>query len=251
MLPNRFILTIFSLYFFYLLFYLGHGHVAGLGAGLGNLTSSLSVRARVYSNTWLQSLPVDLGSDQTCLTLERRTVTWEDRCGHADEHSAILRTHLSSLSAVFWWGVIGTTNKTIRGARVWIRPGVSSVRSYPRACLLLTGTDLVRFTWFAVEARRYLRVNDPGLHKVKCTSPQQIRMHSRGWVYILQRVDTLHSHSLCGSVLNHGTVLVRRLWVPDTLLQHTIEVARMRTVARLLDSVSYELTRVTVGYTTG
>ena len=44
---------------------------------------------------------------------------------------------------------------------------VSSVRSYPRTCLLLTGTDLVRFTWFVVEARRYLRVNDLGLHKVK------------------------------------------------------------------------------------
>ena len=59
MLPNRFILTIFSFYFFYLLFYLGHGHVVGLG----NLTSSLSARARVYGNTWLQSLLVDLGSD--------------------------------------------------------------------------------------------------------------------------------------------------------------------------------------------
>ena len=145
-----------------------------------------------------------------------------------------------------WWGVIGTTSNTIRGTRVWIWPGVSSVRSYPRTCLLLTGTDLVRFTWFAVEARRYLHVNDPGLHNAKCTSPQQTRMHSRGWVYILQRVDTLHSHSLCGSVLNRGTVLVRWLCVPGTLLQHTIEVARTRTVARLLDSVSYELTCVTV-----
>ena len=163
MLPNGFILTIFSFYFFYLLFYLGHGHVAGLG----NLTSSLSARARVYGNTQLWSLPVDSGSDRTCLTLERCTVMWQDGCSHADEHSAILRTCLSSFSAVFWWGVIGTTNKTIRGTRVWIWPGVSSVRSYPRACLLLTGTDLVRFTWFAVEVRRYLRVNDPGLHKVK------------------------------------------------------------------------------------
>ena len=191
---------------------------------------------------------MDSGSNRTCLTLERRTVTWQDGCGHADEHSAILRTCLSSLSAVSWWGVIGTTNKTICGTLVWIRPRVSSVRSYPRTCLLLTGTDLVRFTWFAVEARRYLRVNDPGLHKVKCTSPQQIRMHSRGWVYILQCIDTLHSHSLCGSVLNHGTVLalVGQLWMPGTLLQHTIEVARTRTGARLLDSVSYELTRVTV-----
>ena len=79
----------------------------------------------------------------------------------------ITNARLSSLSAMFWWGVIGTTNKTIHGARVWIRPGVSSVRSYPRACLLPTGTDLVRFTWFAVKARRYLRVNDLGLHKVK------------------------------------------------------------------------------------
>ena len=163
MLPNGFILTIFSFYFFYLLFYLGHGHVAGLG----NLISSLSARARVYGNTRLQSFPVDSGSDQTCLTLEWRTFTWEDGCGHGDEHSAILRMRLSSLSAMFWWGVIGTTNKTIRGARVWIRPGVSSVHSYPRACLLLAGTNLVRFTWFAVEARRYLRVNNPGLHKVK------------------------------------------------------------------------------------
>ena len=163
MLPNRFILTIFSFYFFYLLFYLGHGHVAGLG----NLTSSLSAHARVYGNTWLRSLPVDLGSDRTCLTLERCTVMWQDGCGHVDEHSAILRMCFSSLSAVFWWGVIGTTNKTICGPRVWIRPGVSSVRSYPRVCLLPTGTDLVWFTWFAVKARRYLRVNDPGLHKVK------------------------------------------------------------------------------------
>ena len=71
-------------------------------------------------------------------------------------------------------------------------------------------------------------------------------MHSRGWVYILQCVDTPHSHSLCGSVLNHGTVLVRRLWVLDTLLQHTIEVTGTRTVARLLDSVLYKLTRVMV-----
>ena len=176
---------------------------------------------------------------------------WQDGCGHVDEHSAILRMHLPSFSAVFWWGVIGTTNKTIHGMRVWIRPGVSSVRSCPRACLLLTGTDLVRFTWFAVEARRYLRVNDPGLHKVKWTRPQQTRMHSRGWVYILQRIDTPHSQLLCGLIIKRGTVLVRQLWVPDTLLQHTIEVARMRTVARLLDSVSYELTCVTVGYTTG
>ena len=92
----------------------------------------------------------------------------------------------------------------------------SSIRSYPRTCSLLTGTDLVRFTRFAVEARRYLRVNDPGLHNAKCTSPQQTRMHSRGWVYILQRVNTLHSHLLCGSVLNRRTVLVRRLCVPGT-----------------------------------
>ena len=107
-------------------------------------------------------------------------------------------------------------------------------------------TDLVWFTGFAVEARRYLRVNDPGLHNAKCTSPQQMRMHSRGWVYILQHVDTLHSHSLCRSVLNCGTVLVRWLCVRGTLLRHTIEVARTWTVARLLDPVSYELTRVTV-----
>ena len=115
MLSNGFILTIFSFYFFYFLFYLGYGHVAGLGAGLGNLTSSLSARARVYGNTWLRSLPVDLGSYRTGLTLERRTVTWQDGYSHGDEHSAILRACLSSLSAAFWWGVIGTTNKTIRG----------------------------------------------------------------------------------------------------------------------------------------
>ena len=157
----------FFFYFFYLLFYLGHGHVAGLGAGLDNLTSSLSAHARVYGKTRLRSLLVDSGSNRACLTLEWRTVTWGDGCGHTDEHSAILRTCLPSLAAVFWWGVIGTTNKTIHGACVWIRPGVSSVRSCPRACLLLTGTDLVRFTWFVVEARRYLRVNDPGLHRIK------------------------------------------------------------------------------------
>ena len=101
-------------------------------------------------------------------------------------------------------------------------------------------------TGFAVEAKTYLRVNDPGLHNTNCTSPQQPRMHSRGWVYVLQRVDTLHSHSLCGSVQYRRTVLVRRLCVPGTLLQHTIEVARPRTVAGLLYSVSYGLTRVTV-----
>ena len=110
---------------------------------------------------------MDLGSDRTCLTLERRMVTWQDGYSHADEHSAILRARLSSLSAMFWWGVIGTMNKTIHGMRGWIRPGVSSVCSYPKACLLPKGTDLVRFTWFAVEARRYLRVNDPGLLKAK------------------------------------------------------------------------------------
>ena len=153
---------------------------------------------------------------------------------------------LSSLSAVSWWSVVGTTNKTIRGTRVWVRPGVSSIRSYPRTCLLLIGTDLVRFTGFAVEAKTYLRVNDPGFHNTNCTSPRQPRMHSRGWVYMLRRVDTLHSHSLCGSVQYRRTVLVRWLCVPCTLLRHTIEVARPRTVARLLDSVSYELTRVTV-----
>ena len=71
-------------------------------------------------------------------------------------------------------------------------------------------------TGFAVEAKTYLRVNGSGLHNTNCTSPQQPRMHSRGWVYMLQRVDTLHYHSLCGSV------------------------------AGLLDSVSYELTRITV-----
>ena len=247
MLSNGFILTILFFYFFiFFLFYLGHRHVAGPGAGLGSLTSSLSARARVYGDTRLRSLPVDSGSDRTCLTLEWFTVTWEDGYGHADEYSAILWTRLSSLSAVSWWSVIGTTNKTIRGTRVWVRPGVSSIHSYPRTCLLLIGTDLVRFTGLAVEARIYLCVNNPGLHNAKCTSPQQTPMHSRGWVYILQRIDMLHSHSLCGSVRYRRTVLVRRLCVPGTLLQHTIEVARTRTVARLLDSVSYEPTPVTV-----
>ena len=186
------------------------------------------------------------GSNRTCLTLQRFAVTWQDGYSHVDEHSAILRTLLSSLSVVSWWGVIGTTSKTIRGTRVWVQPRVSSVCSYPRTGLLLTGTDLVRFTGFTVEARRYLHVNDPGLHNAKCTSPQQTCMHSRGWVYILQHVNTLHSHLLCGSVLNRGTVLVRRLCVLGMLLRHTIEVARTWTVARLLNSVSYELTRVTV-----
>ena len=55
-------------------------------------------------------------------------------------------------------------------------------------------------TGFVVEAKTYLRVNDPGLHNTNCTSPQQQRIRSRGWVYVLQRVDTLHSHSFCGSV---------------------------------------------------
>ena len=208
--------------------------------------SSLSAHARVYGDTRLRSLPVVSGSDRTCLTLQRCAVTWQDGYSHADKHSAILRMRLSSLSVVSWWGVIGTMSKTIRGTCVCVRPGVSSVRSYPRTGLLLTGTDLVRFTGFAVEARRYLHVNDLGLHNAKCMSPQQTCMHSRGWVYILQHVDTLHSHSLCGSVLNRGTVLVRRLCVWGMLLRHTIEVARTWTVARLLDPVSYELTRITV-----
>ena len=195
---------------------------------------SLSARAGAYGNTRLRSLPVELGSGQPCLTLERRKVMWQDGYGHADEHSATLRACLSSLSAVFWWGVLGTTNKTIHGMCGWIRFRVSSVSSYPKACLFPTGTDLARFTWFAVKARRYLRVNDPGLLKAKRRSPQQTRMHSRRWVYILQHVDTPHSRSLCGSVANCVTVLVRRLWMPDTFLQHTIEVAKTRTVARLL-----------------
>ena len=232
--------------FIFFLFYLGHRHVAGPGAGLGSLTSSLSACARVYGDTRLRSLPMDSGSNRTCLTLEQFTVTWEDGYGHADAYSALLWTCLSSLSAVSWWSVIGTMNKTIRGTRVWVQPGVSSIRSYPRTCLLLIGTDLVRFTGLVVEAKTYICVNDPGLHNAKGTSPQQPRMHSRGWVYMLQHVDTLHFRSLCGSVQYRRTVLVRRLCVPGTLLQHTIEVVRPRTVAGLLDSVSYELTHVTV-----
>ena len=115
---------------------------------------------------------MDSGSDRTCLTFERRTVTWQDGCGHVDEHSAILRTRLSSLSAVFWWGVIGTTNKTICGAHVWIRPRVSSVHSYPRECLLPTGTDLVRFTWFAVECYMPVReLRSTSFSVIPITSP--------------------------------------------------------------------------------
>ena len=68
----------------------------------------LSVHARVYGNMRLQSLPVNLGSDRPCLTLERRMVTWQDGYGHVDEHSAILWARLSSLSAAFWWGVLGS-----------------------------------------------------------------------------------------------------------------------------------------------
>ena len=67
--------------FIFFFFYLGHRHVAGLGAGLGSLTSLLSARARVYGDPRLRSLPVDSGSDRTCLTLERFTVTWEDGGG--------------------------------------------------------------------------------------------------------------------------------------------------------------------------
>ena len=141
---------------------------------------SLSVHARAYGNTRLRSLPVDLGSDWPCLTLERRTVTWQDGYGHADKHSAILWARLSSLSAVFWCGALGTTNETIRGTPGWILSGVSSVCSYPKACLLSTGTDLAQFTWFAVKARRYLCVNNLGLLKDKRRSPQQMHMHSRG-----------------------------------------------------------------------
>ena len=72
---DLFLLSFSFTSFIFFLFYLGHGHIAGLGAGLGSLTSSLSARARVYGDTWLQSLPVDSGSNRTCLTLEWRTVT--------------------------------------------------------------------------------------------------------------------------------------------------------------------------------
>ena len=41
--------------FIFFLFYLGHRHVAGPGAGLGSLTSSLSARTRVYGDTRLRS----------------------------------------------------------------------------------------------------------------------------------------------------------------------------------------------------
>ena len=163
-------------YFFHFLFYLGYGVIAGLGS----LTSSFISSARAYGNTWLRSLLVDLGSDRLCWTLERCTVTWQDGYGHADEHSAILRVHLSSLSAAFWCGELGTTKETIHGTRGWIRSRVSSVCSYPKACLLATGTDLARFTWFAVEVRGYLCVNDLGLPKAKRRSPHQTRMHLRG-----------------------------------------------------------------------
>ena len=72
--------------FIFFFFYLGHRHVAGPDAGLGSLTSSLSTHARVYGDTRLRSLPADSGSDRTCLTLERFTVTWEDGYGHAAAH---------------------------------------------------------------------------------------------------------------------------------------------------------------------
>ena len=61
-----------------------------------------------------------------------------------------------------------------------------------------------------------------------------MRTHFHGSVYILQHFNTPHSHLLCGSVVTHVTVLVRRLWILDTFLQHTIKVTRMNTVARLL-----------------
>ena len=127
--------------------------------------------------------------------------------------------------------------------------GMAQGQQYPQLPKNLSTSHRNRpsmVTGFAVEAKTYLRVNDPGLHSTNYTSPQQPRMHSCGWVYVVQRVDTLHSHSLCGSVQYRRTVLVRQLCVPGTLLQHTIEVARPRTVAGLLDLVSYELTRVTV-----
>ena len=140
----------------------------------------LSARTRAYGNTQLRSLPVDLGSNRPCLTLEQRMVMWQDGYGHADEHSAILQACPSSLSATFWCGELGTLNETIRGMHGWIRSGVCSVCSYPKACLLSTGTDLAQFTWFAVEARGYLRVNDPGLPKANRRSPLQTHMHFHG-----------------------------------------------------------------------
>ena len=60
---------------------------------------------------------MDLGRNRPCLTFERCTVTWQDGNSHVDEHSAILRAHPLSLSAVFWSGELGTTNETIRGMR--------------------------------------------------------------------------------------------------------------------------------------
>ena len=83
--------------FIFFFFYLGHRHVAGLGS----LTSSLSARARVYGDTRLRSLPADSGSDRTCLTLERFTVTWEDGYGHADAYKCSIRdASLESFSRV-------------------------------------------------------------------------------------------------------------------------------------------------------
>ena len=102
-----------------------------------------------------------------------------------------------------------------------------------KVCLLFTGTNLAQFTWLVVETRGYLHVNDLGLLKATRRSPQQTHMHSCGLVYILQHFDMPHSHSLCGSVVTRVTELVRRLWIPDMFLQHTIEVARIK-VARLL-----------------
>ena len=141
----------------------------------------LSARARVYGNTRLRSLPVDLGSDRPWLTLERRTVTWQIGYGHVDEHSAILQAHLSSLSAAFCWGVLGTTNKTIRGMRGWIWPRVSRVCSYPKACLLPTGTDLAWFTW----GKEIFMCKRPG-------SSQSQKKESTAGVYALSQIG-LHT----------------------------------------------------------
>ena len=74
-LTDLFLLCFAFTSFIFFFCYLGHRHVAGPGAGLGSLTSSLSACARVYGDTRLRSLPADSGSDWTCLTLEQFTVT--------------------------------------------------------------------------------------------------------------------------------------------------------------------------------
>ena len=54
-LTDLFLLCFAFTSFIFFFFYLGHRHVAGPGAGLGSLTSSLSAHTRVYGDTRLRS----------------------------------------------------------------------------------------------------------------------------------------------------------------------------------------------------